>query len=278
MISIKQYITVIEYLEDTIDLLLINPVRNNIIIGLCLNSIRRTIPQEKILLLNLYHSSKIVLTVLKNQKRALLLGHDYQLEDIIELSKYLINGKIEMEGVLADKELAVKFSKIHYPNFQIEKTLIAHQLGMLKSIQISEGSFEVCTMEDLDIISNWLVNFQIECKLPNFMGQEQTRIDTLKRIENKSLYKWVVGDSIVSICAEAVSNQYFSKISLVYTPQEYRRKNYARSCVWSLTKLIQEGGQKTICLFTDKANPTSNKIYGEIGFEAIGEDLEVLYG
>lgn len=277
---IKQYKTIQSYLNDSLDFLLEYPVKNNIVIGQCLNVKDKEKERDNVLLINVFCNEKLVLTLFKNLKKALIYGNGYTVENLQELSTYLLENKINIEGVIAEKNLGLSFSK-NYSKlinsvYKIEKTLIAHKLVKLKTVLISEGEFGICTIEDIDLVSDWVYKFQIECELDNQMSLEQTRIDMEKFINRKKLFKWSVNNQLVSVAAINAETDYYSKISLVYTPPEFRRKNYARSCVWSLTKLILET-QPTVCLFTDKSNPTSNKIYGEIGFEAVSEDYLISF-
>ncbi len=277
---IKQYKTIQSYLNDSLDFLLENPVKNNIVIGQCLNVKDKEIERENVLMINIFEDEKLVLTLFQNLKKALIYGNGYRVGNLQELSTYLLENKINLEGIIAEKNLGLSFSKNYSKllnsEYKIEKTLIAHKLEKLKKVLISEGEFGICTMEDIDLVSDWVYQFQIECELDNQMSLEQTRIDMEKFIDRKKLFKWSVNNQLVSVAAINAETDYYSKISLVYTPIKFRGQNYARSCVWSLTKLILES-QPTVCLFTDKSNPTSNKIYGEIGYEAVNEDYLIEY-
>lgn len=275
---IKQYKTIQSYFIDTFDFLLENPVKNNIAIGQCLNVKEKE--RDDVLLINVFYDEKLILTLFKNLKKALIYGNGYTAENILDLTTYLLENKINIEGIIAEKYLGLDFSKNYSKlinsEYKIEKTLIAHKLEKLKTVQISDGKFELCTKDNLNVISDWLYKFQVECELDNIVTQEQTRKDATRFIELGKIYKWTIDNQIVSMAAINAETDYYSKISLVYTPPEFRRKNYARSCVWSLTKMILET-QPTVCLFTDKSNPTSNKIYGEIGFEPVNDDYEISF-
>jgi predicted GNAT family acetyltransferase len=60
------------------------------------------------------------------------------------------------------------------------------------------------------------------------------------------------------------------RIGPVYTPPELRRRGYAGSAVAAASRRALTAGAHTCMLFTDLANPTSNKIYAEVGYRAIG--------
>jgi predicted GNAT family acetyltransferase len=61
------------------------------------------------------------------------------------------------------------------------------------------------------------------------------------------------------------------RIGPVYTPPQYRGKGYASANVAALSQRLLDSGRKFCYLFTDLANPTSNKIYQKIGYEQVCE-------
>ena len=52
----------------------------------------------------------------------------------------------------------------------------------------------------------------------------------------------------------------------MFTPKEHRGRGIASYVVGELTRRGLEAGHR-MCLFTDRANPTSNKIYAGLGYE-----------
>jgi predicted GNAT family acetyltransferase len=59
-----------------------------------------------------------------------------------------------------------------------------------------------------------------------------------------------------------------SRIGPVYTPKEHRGRGIASAAVAEVSKLLLASGERA-CLFTDQANPTSNKIYEAIGYSRV---------
>jgi hypothetical protein len=59
------------------------------------------------------------------------------------------------------------------------------------------------------------------------------------------------------------------RVSFVYTPPENRGRGFASNLTAALTKHLFASGRKFCFLFTDLANPTSNRIYQQIGY--VGE-------
>jgi predicted GNAT family acetyltransferase len=59
------------------------------------------------------------------------------------------------------------------------------------------------------------------------------------------------------------------RIGPVYTPPELRGRGYASACTAAVSQLLLDEGRKFCFLYTDLANPTSNKIYQDIGYTAV---------
>ncbi len=68
------------------------------------------------------------------------------------------------------------------------------------------------------------------------------------------------------------------RIGPVYTPKEFRGRGYASACTAGVSQYLLDSGRKFVFLFTDLANPTSNKIYQQIGYEAVGDVDEYKFG
>ena len=65
-----------------------------------------------------------------------------------------------------------------------------------------------------------------------------------------------------------------SRIGPVYTPPECRGRGYASNLVAGLSQMQLDAGRDYVFLFTDLANPTSNKIYVELGYERVCDSVE----
>ncbi len=56
-----------------------------------------------------------------------------------------------------------------------------------------------------------------------------------------------------------------ARVGPVYTPGAHRGHGYASMLTAHVSRLLRDSGNR-VCLFTDQANPTSNKIYAAIGY------------
>ncbi|MXW16678.1 MAG: GNAT family N-acetyltransferase [Gemmatimonadetes bacterium] len=79
----------------------------------------------------------------------------------------------------------------------------------------------------------------------------------------------------VSMAAFPARTRNTVRIGYVYTPPEYRRRGYAGTLVSHLSRHILESGFRQCVLYTDLSNPTSNRIYREIGYRPVQDVMDV---
>ena len=86
----------------------------------------------------------------------------------------------------------------------------------------------------------------------------------------RGLYLWVDGaGQPVTMVGYQGPTPHGMRIGPVYTPPAQRRKGYASACTAAVTQYLLDGGRQFCFLFTDLANPTSNHIYQEIGYQPV---------
>lgn len=68
-----------------------------------------------------------------------------------------------------------------------------------------------------------------------------------------------------------------SRVQLVYTPPDERGRGYASACVAAVTGRELEHTGRSCMLFTDLADPTSNAIYQQVGYEWVGEARTLVF-
>ncbi|MEO6859581.1 MAG: GNAT family N-acetyltransferase [Solirubrobacteraceae bacterium] len=90
------------------------------------------------------------------------------------------------------------------------------------------------------------------------------------RLANGSLFVWDQGGP-VSLVAMSPPVDGVVRIGPVYTPPEQRRHGYAGTAVAEVSRRALAAGARACMLLTDLANPTSNKIYAEVGFQRFAD-------
>lgn len=74
----------------------------------------------------------------------------------------------------------------------------------------------------------------------------------------------------VAVCGQSRDLKNSTGITFVYTPPYLRNKGYASSCVAGVGQKMLDKGFKYCYLFADAANPISNNVYTQIGYEMVG--------
>ncbi len=66
-----------------------------------------------------------------------------------------------------------------------------------------------------------------------------------------------------------------SRVGPVYTPLSGRGRGWASNAVAAVSRTLQAQGAR-VCLFTDQANPTSNRIYADLGYRPVVDMANLL--
>lgn len=103
---------------------------------------------------------------------------------------------------------------------------------------------------------------------------EQVQKKVAMFIKEREIFLWEDYGKIVSMMKKSRPTRNGVTVSLVFTPREERKKGYARTLVAAISKKLLKDFAFCI-LYTDMMNPTSNKIYKEIGYEKIGDSVHL---
>lgn len=164
--------------------------------------------------------------------------------------------------------LSKDYAKRRNIDWRIAISLEAYQCQKIVYPSNVSGLISNPSLEDVDIISNFLVGFVQDC-----FGLKTTKdkqIETAKSyIASGNFYVWKVDNEIVSMANIAHRSSRHGRINEVYTPPSHRKKRYAGALVSELSRIIQSEN-RTPVLYTDLSNPASNKAYTNVGFVKCG--------
>jgi predicted GNAT family acetyltransferase len=89
------------------------------------------------------------------------------------------------------------------------------------------------------------------------------------RIAEGRIWLWEDGlGTPVSLVGFNAPSLGVARVGPVYTPGAHRGHGYASVLTAHVSRVLRDSGAK-VCLFTDQANPTSNKVYAAIGYEPV---------
>jgi GNAT superfamily N-acetyltransferase len=137
------------------------------------------------------------------------------------------------------------------------------------------GRLRPATVDELDLVSSWYDAFMTDAdeqagREPGASAHESPGPEDLRRrIEGGRVFVWEdESGRPVHVTAASRPSYGVSRIGPVFTPKEHRGRGIASAAVAQVSKMLLASGERA-CLFTDQANPTSNKIYEAIGYRRV---------
>ncbi len=134
------------------------------------------------------------------------------------------------------------------------------------------GALRSARAEDADLVLAWDHAFVEEVGLP---VREAGRLH--QRIEQELIWLWEDGGNVVSLAGCGGYTPNGARIGPVYTPPEHRGRGYGSAVTAGATAALLDRGRRYCFLYTDLANPTSNKIYQALGYEHVTDVREVTF-
>lgn len=154
------------------------------------------------------------------------------------------------------------------------------ELGELVEPAPVGGRLRLAREDDLDQALAWYHAFSRDAAEQAghgaLEGEQVTWEDMLVRIDAGRVWFWEdeAGERVHVTGANPPSFG-VARIGPVYTPREHRRRGYASAAVAAVSRRLLDDGTR-VCLFTDQANPTSNKIYQQLGFRPVVDMANLL--
>ena len=136
------------------------------------------------------------------------------------------------------------------------------------------GRWRFAESADVDRIAAWLVAFQAEAVPHDPPMRDVHEVVTAWVVGRRFVYLWEVDATPVSLATASAPTPNGIRIGPVYTPPEQRGRGYARALTAAASQDQLDRGRRFCFLFTDLANPISNRIYQQIGYEPV-TDVDV---
>ncbi len=266
-----------QFCELCFPFLLKNEAENNLLFGILNNLRANPHTYSEIhppILISITDNDVLKLVSIRTPPFNQGISYTQDLKTIDFLVEKLANKKAEIPGILGFKEGALKFAQLwaerNNRTFHLDMHERVYQLEKVNPATLGSHVFEPATKTDVQLVFEWTKAF-IQEALPDNSPAEQSTFQ--KRIENaierKMTYFLKVNDEVVSMAKKVGTTPNGQRINAVYTPPEKRRKGYGTEVVAKLSKKVLDEGKKYCYLFTDLANPTSNKIYQKIGYQPV---------
>ncbi|MBO0804914.1 MAG: hypothetical protein J2P25_17800 [Nocardiopsaceae bacterium] len=185
---------------------------------------------------------------------------------------------LAVNGALpAARLLAAELARLGGGRVQVSQHTRLHELGQLAWPAPVPGHLEAGTEDDVALATEWFGAFtgdaDEQAGRPRGASADDVpdRAEMLRRLRVGQLWFWV-SEAGEKVHLTGVSPPSFgvARVGPVYTPPAQRGRGWASNAVAEVSRRAQAGGAR-VCLFTDQANPVSNKLYAALGYRPVAD-------
>lgn len=181
-----------------------------------------------------------------------------------------VNGALPAARMCAD-ELARRTGR----RVRVAQHTRLHEATAIEQPTLPPGSLRLARPEEVELCLTWFEWFGRDAdaqagRAPGSMPEPTEDVESMsRRIADGRIWLWVdQDDRPVHLTAASEPAFGVARIGPVYTPPEHRGLGYASAAVAQVSRSTLDSGAR-VCLFTDQANPVSNRIYERIGYEPV---------
>jgi predicted GNAT family acetyltransferase len=150
------------------------------------------------------------------------------------------------------------------------------RLDELTPPRVVPGRARPAGVDDLPLLTQWLAGFAADAH-EQVPSADDARAGAERALRTRLPWLWLDADGApVSLAVAQPPAAGVARIGPVYTPPERRGHGHASAVTAHATARILEAGHVPV-LFTDVANPTSNKIYRALGYRPVADRLQLFF-
>jgi GNAT superfamily N-acetyltransferase len=178
-----------------------------------------------------------------------------------------------LPGVLAPVDIATAFADAWCgPRGLSHRRVVAERIYRAERISTPPnvpGSMRIASATDRDLLIDWVARFIVDAFGEPDDEQARTAVDRGLDHGQRTFYLWESGGQPVSLAGVGGPTPNGIRVGPVYTPPDQRRRGFASAVTAAASQAALDAERRFVFLFTDLANPTSNRIYQAIGFEPV---------
>ena len=268
-----------EFLARAAPLLLADEARHNLILGIAGTLLDQPARYEQFALWLVEDAGAVVGAALRTFPYRLVLAQPLTaaalpaLADVFEDLPGVVGGVPEARG-FADAWTARTGA---VPRADMESGVYA--LERVVPPRPASGAHRPADERDRELLLDWLGAFSVEA-----LGEDTDEAELQRMIDMRATgdpdYAFVLWEDDgrpVSVTGFGSPTPTGIRIGPVYTPPELRGRGYASALVAEVSQAHLDAGRRFCFLYTNLANPTSNKIYVDLGYERVCDSLQLSF-
>jgi predicted GNAT family acetyltransferase len=264
-----------EYLNRVGDFLRMMPVEHNVLLSNAARRARREQINEADLWLWVEAGSEVVAAALHTPPHGAYLSTGPS-EAMRLMAQMLWEQRPWLAGVAgptpSPEDFADEWVSLGGPPAVLESregTYIASRVDARADVL---GALRIAEHRDADLLRAWATEFMAETGLTT---SDEDLVGP--RIEAGRMFVWEVDGQAVAMAAVTDAHGGVSRVHLVFTPPQHRKQGFASACVAAITTGELANPGRLCMLYTDVENPTSNKIYQEVGYRRVGDTVQLRF-
>lgn len=204
-------------------------------------------------------------------------------DGVVHLADALADDRVELPGVTGAvpevEAFAARWGTRCHVTARVRVRQRIYRLERLRPVEGVRGSAREATEPDRDLLVAWVDAFatEIHHDVGSPTGDAERTVDLRFRSEGSGGFMlWEDGEP-VSLAGWGNPTPNGIRIGPVYTPPEHRQRGYGSAATATASARNLAAGRRFCFLYTDLGNPTSNKIYMDIGYEPVCDSIEFAF-
>jgi uncharacterized protein len=280
-----------EFFELAQDYLLKQEAVNNLLLGLTNNLVKRPdvygteVPYFGIVRADAEDTSEIVGIAMRTPPRSLILSYIERREALRMIAEDVHTVYSMLPAVTGPKEDSRHFAELWalLSGQKVTPGMFQRIYSVETIIPVTEvrGSARRAEEPDRELLRRWMRGFHEDAfprEDPISDQVVESWIENRLNPEIGGMYFWEdeTGQP-VSMAGYTGFTPNAVRIGPVYTPHEFRGKGYGSAVTAAVSQMLLDSGRTFCFLFTDLNNPTSNKIYQNLGYQAVCDIDEYVF-
>ena len=263
-----------EFLDRAKPLLMTDEACHNLLLGIPANLIARGgAPDSPLYFAVVLDGDRALAAAMMTPPHPLVLSQTPDRGALGLIARDLAAAGVMLSGVNAPIPLGEAFAIIwseltggHHEQAMAQRI---YRLTAMRPVAGVPGSLRRATEEHRHLLVAWLRAFNAEAFADHAAPFDAEQVvDRRLHGQTEGLYLWEDGGPR-AVAGYTGPTPHGIRVGPVYTPPEHRNHGYASACTAELSQLLLDRGYRFCFLYTDLANPASNRIYQRIGYEPV---------
>lgn len=280
-LNVRRFDDPAAFLDAANDLLLADEARHNLVLAIAgtLRDHPCVYPEHRLWLVD--GAPRSGARALQTPPHNLIVSRPLDDEAIPILARALVSEGVALPGVTAAvpevDHFATEWARLRGFACRRRMAQRIYELTDVRPVHDVSGRPRRATPADRPLLVEWVTAFAEESLPPDSPGRaSRTSVDARLDAGTGGFLIWE-DDGPVSLAGWGGETPNGVRIGPVYTPPVYRRRGYGSAVTAAVSADRLAAGRSFCFLYTDLDNPTSNRIYMDIGYRPICDSVDYAF-